>query len=106
VDTDRVPRELRTRLKKAHGARGLLEQLEKEVREFILGAGVRGQAEEEDDAESEYEDSVNAEEDSEEDEIVFVSKRARGIVGEVKKEETREKVLFQGVEGDKSASFG
>lgn len=90
TDEDRIPRELRVRLKKARGALGLLERLEREVREFLLGGR------EEDEEEDDCEDSVHADEDSEEEEIVFVSKRAR----------MREKVLFQGVEGDKSASFG
>jgi hypothetical protein len=85
---------LRSRLKKTRGARGLLERLEREVREFIIGVT------EEDGEVVQYEESVHDEEDSDEEEIVFVSKRER------RAQEAREKVLFQGEEGDKSASFG
>jgi hypothetical protein len=85
---------LRSRLKKTRGARGLLESLEREVREFIIGAT------DEDGEVVQYEESVHDEEDSDEEEIVFVSKRER------RAQEAREKVLFQGEEGDKSASFG
>jgi riboflavin synthase len=68
--------------------------LEREVREFIIGAT------DEDGEVVQYEESVHDEEDSDEEEIVFVSKRER------RAQEAREKVLFQGEEGDKSASFG
>lgn len=103
---DHVPKELKNRMKKAHGARGLLEELEREVRAYIIENEER---EEESEAESEDTTSyygegeevvVQADSDSEE-EIVFVSKRERGGAGG-----GRGKVLIRSAEEDERGSFG
>jgi len=95
---ERVPKELKNRLKKSHGALALLEALEREVREFLLAPS-------EEDGMVGYESSIAAEsEDSEEDEIVFVSRRERGEGVVVRGEET--KVLFQSKVEEDGASFG
>ncbi|KAF8531788.1 hypothetical protein BDD12DRAFT_650817, partial [Trichophaea hybrida] len=94
IPAERVPKELKNRLKRSHGALALLEALEREVREFLLA--------EDGEVVGEYESSVAAEsEDSGEDEIVFVSRRERR---EGRVEET--KVLFQSRVEEDGASFG
>ncbi|TGZ82618.1 hypothetical protein EX30DRAFT_370676 [Ascodesmis nigricans] len=83
-----VPRRLKDRVKKAHGAVGLVEALEREVRRFVFGEEDEdgdhgehelnyGQAETEDGVLVMQED-VSVDDDSSDEEIVFVSKRERG----------------------------
>lgn len=71
----KVPKELKTRLKKAHGAMEVLEELERRVREFVL------------------DERIADESDSEEEEIVFIG---RG---------KREAVMVASEEGDQAGGF-
>lgn len=97
----RVPRELREKLKRARGARGLLQDLEEEVRMFVRKweeKGRKGECEEV---------------DSEDEEIVFVgrnghvddvpSPQSRGVAEE---DVEREKLVFDSLVEDHGASFG
>ncbi|KAL7269027.1 hypothetical protein RUND412_008324 [Rhizina undulata] len=104
---DKVPRELKYRLKKSHGAIGLLKSLEEEVRDFLL---VKTEAEDQDDgvlvyAESDDEGMKMDETDSEE-EIVFISRRKKDEKKRKREAMEREKVLFESLLEDQSASFG
>ncbi|KAG0635887.1 hypothetical protein HOY80DRAFT_926530 [Tuber brumale] len=90
---ERMPRELKVRMKKARGAIGLLKSLEEEVRKFVL----REQGEEKAGEEGEKDDPVDDESD---EEIVFISKRAKQL------QLKSEKVLFESPVSDPGASFG
>ncbi|KAI5854157.1 hypothetical protein BZA05DRAFT_393380 [Tricharina praecox] len=106
VEAAAVPREIRRRLKKAPCARVLLESLEREVIEFLRA----------EDAAVEEEEGfvlVNEDEDSEEDEIVFVGRGRRGVQhaapgADAQREKVKvvEKVLLASAEEDRGAGFG
>lgn len=97
----RIPAELRQKLKKAKGAKGLLQDLEEEVRSFLreweeqkgkLGRGAQ-----------------DCEVDSEDEEIVFMGRN--GTMSDeqrrrVEKELDREKLVFDSLADDQGASFG
>jgi hypothetical protein len=96
----KVPRELREKLKRSRGAKGLLQDLEEEVRKFV-------EKWEEKEAKMEQEGLVDP--DSEDDEIVFVGRngqmndmRSPRSSGEIE----REKLLFHSPVDDHGASFG
>jgi hypothetical protein len=98
--TGKVPRELREKLKRSRGAKGLLQDLEEEVRRFVE----KWEAKE---AKMEQEGLVDP--DSEDDEIVFVGRngqmndmRSPRSSGEIE----REKLLFHSPVDDHGASFG
>lgn len=97
----RVPVELRQKLKKSKGAKTLLQELEEEVRRFV----------------KEWESkqmklAQNGEEvelDSEDEEIVFVGRN--GTMSDeqrqtVEEELEREKLIFDSLADDQSATFG
>ncbi|KAF2019283.1 hypothetical protein BU24DRAFT_115922 [Aaosphaeria arxii CBS 175.79] len=90
-----VPRELRERLKKARGAKGLLRDLEGEVRAFVEVWEERGRAAER--------DGLPVDPDSSDDEIVFV-----GRGGKMREDEevSREMKLFETPVSDQTGTFG
>ena len=97
-----VPKEVRARLKRARAAKGLLQDLEEEVRLFLHKWSEKGERRRDDELHNV---------DSEEEEIVFVGRN--GIVHDSpgQKEEYQpdvgqEKMLFEGMADDKRASFG
>lgn len=96
-----VPKEVRSKLKHARAAKGLLQDLEEEVRIFV-------QRWNEEEAKSREEGLHDV--DSEEEEIVFVGRN-----GQMHDSPTREKILedlqrdkliFDGLADDRGASFG
>jgi hypothetical protein len=97
-----VPKEVRARLKRARAAKGLLQDLEEQVRMFLQkwgGKEVRCR-----------EDGLH-DVDSEEEEIVFVGRNgvmhdSPGRKEKYHQEVGREKMLFEGMADDKGASFG
>jgi len=90
-----VPKELREKLKRSRGAKGLLMDLEGEVRKFVAEW-------EEKEREAEA-DGLPADPDSEDDEIVFVGRN-----GQMKERERvrRELMLFETPEDDNGGTFG
>jgi hypothetical protein len=92
-----VPKELREKLKRSRGAKGLLMDLESEVRKFVADW-------EEKEREAEAE-GIPADPDSEDDEIVFVGRN-----GQTKDREServkRELMLFETPEDDNGGTFG
>lgn len=97
-----IPREVRARLKRARAAKGLLQDLEEEVRLFLQKWGEKEA--------SRREDGLH-DVDSEEEEIVFVGRG--GVMhdspGRKEKEYNnveRQKMLFEGMADDKGAGFG
>jgi hypothetical protein len=90
-----VPKELREKLKRSRGAKGLLMDLEGEVRKFVAEW-------EEKEREAEAE-GIPADPDSEDDEIVFVGRN-----GQMKERERakRELMLFETPEDDNGGTFG
>ncbi len=93
----RVPRELRDKLKRARGARGLLQDLEEEVRMFVR----------------KWEERGREEIDSEDEEIVFVGRNGHlddvpspRSKGSVEEDVEREKLVFDSLVDDHGASFG
>ncbi|KAF2746359.1 hypothetical protein M011DRAFT_495153 [Sporormia fimetaria CBS 119925] len=93
VDAGVVPKELRDKMKKARGAKGLLYDLEVEVREFVRRVDEQcvGAWDEEDTAGEEEED----------EEIVFVGRDGRMRDMDVEKE----MMVFETEEGDQSGRF-
>jgi hypothetical protein len=100
----RVPKALRQKLKKSRGAKGLLQDLEEEVRKFVQSWEERKRAHDI----SPEEDIIDIDMDSSDDEVVFVgrdgSMRDRILESEILLQ--REKLLFYSLEDDQSASFG
>jgi hypothetical protein len=97
----RVPQELRQKLKKAKGARTLLQDLEEEIREFLMEWEMK--------KESLGRSAEELELDSEDEEIVFVGKN--GTMSDeqrkaVEKELEKEKLIFDSLADDHGASFG
>lgn len=103
---DKVARDLRAKLKRAQGAKGLLQDLEKEVRGFV-------QAWEAKQKQLQSEGLIE-ETDSEDDEIVFVGRNGamsderKLQQAQQKEEETlkKDKLVFQSLVDDHGASFG
>jgi len=97
----RVPKALRAKLKKSRGAKGLLQDLEHEVRKFV---------ETWEEKERERAKDETPEGDSEDDEIVFVPTNAmlhsRDNSFDFLDDLDREKLVFDGPDEDRSASFG
>ena len=111
----RVAKELREKLKRAKAAKGLLQDLEEEVRKFVAGWERKQQRL----AEEGLHDA-----DSDEEEIVFVGRngqmhdmppsptaKRRGAWAEVEEEEDdddvkREKLVFDSLADEHGASFG
>lgn len=100
---DKVARDLRAKLKRAQGAKGLLQDLEKEVRGFVSAWEAKQRQ-----LQSE---GLIEETDSEDEEIVFVGRN--GAMSDEKKrlakeEDTlkKDKLVFQSLVDDHGASFG
>lgn len=120
---DKVSRELRQKIKRAKGAKGLLQDLEEQVRQFV-----KGWEEKEKEAERRRRKNINDEEeeqkeemDSEDEEIVFVGRN--GAMKDVPESPTtptmsededednfdqfeRDKLVFDSLVDDHGASFG
>jgi len=96
-----VKRELRTKLKKARGAKGLLEHLEREVRGFV---------EQWEEKQRQLEEEGLIDPDSEDDEIVFVGRNGAMSDSRGRESEedtlTKDKLIFQSLIDDHGASFG
>lgn len=99
----KVPRELREKLKRARGARGLLQDLEEEVRKFV-----KKWEEQQKKLGTEKEEV-----DSEDEEIVFVGRN--GLMDDIPsprsmknldEELERDKLVFDSLVDDHGASFG
>lgn len=96
-----VPKEVRSRLKHARAAKGLLQDLEEEVRMFL-------QKWNEKEAKS-REDGLQ-DVDSEEEEIVFIGRNGQMHDSPARKaalkDLQRDKLVFDGLADDRGASFG
>ena len=96
-----VPKEVRSRLKHARAAKGLLQDLEEEVRIFIQRWNEK--------EEKSREDGLH-DVDSEEEEIVFVGRNGQmpdTPAGEkILNGLQRDKLVFDGLENDRGAGFG
>ena len=96
----RVPKALKAKLKKSRGARGLLQDLEEEIRKFV---------ESWEEKERKRVEQETVEVDSEDDEIVFVPKHSMHS-RDTSMDSTLilepEKLVFEGPQEDQSASFG
>ncbi|RDW69449.1 hypothetical protein BP6252_08469 [Coleophoma cylindrospora] len=95
----RVPQDLRQKMKKAKGAKTLLQELEEEVRNFVRDW----------DRKSKMLDDEDAALDSEDEEIVFIGRN--GTMSDeqrktVEEELEREKLVFDSLADDHGASFG
>jgi hypothetical protein len=94
----KVTQDLRSKLKRAKGAKGLLQDLEEEVRMFVR------QWEEK---ERQLEGEGLIEPDSEDEEIVFVGRNgAMSNERRKEKELAKDKLIFQGLLDDHGAAFG
>ncbi|GAB7351240.1 hypothetical protein MBLNU459_g1667t1 [Dothideomycetes sp. NU459] len=97
----RIPAELRAKLKKSRGAKGLLQDLEEEVRGFV-------EAWEAKEREMEKEGLIDG--DSEDEEIVFVGRN--GAMSDERRREReqeelrRDKMVYQSLVDDHGAAFG
>jgi hypothetical protein len=97
-----VPKEVRAKLKRARAAKGLLQDLEEEVRLFLQKWGEKEGRR--------HQDGLH-DVDSEEEEIVFVGRNGGMHESPGRKEKYRddlgrEKMLFEGMADDKGARFG
>ncbi|KAF2199210.1 hypothetical protein GQ43DRAFT_442692 [Delitschia confertaspora ATCC 74209] len=97
-----VSKELREKLKRARGAKGLLMDLEEEVRKFVQRCAEQEHAAEMEDIPSDV--------DSSDEEIVFVGRNGQmsDMRGRSKSRRhlEREMMIFDSLEGDQGASFG
>jgi hypothetical protein len=96
----KVPKELREKLKRSRAAKGLLQNLEEEVRKFVKSW---------DEKHKQMEEDGIIEPDSEEDEVVFVGRNGEmhDMPSPRESEELeREKLVFDSPEDDHGASFG
>ncbi|KAF2125001.1 hypothetical protein P153DRAFT_301088 [Dothidotthia symphoricarpi CBS 119687] len=96
-----VPKELREKLKRSRGAKGLLMDLEGEVRKFV--------ADWEEKERKAEQDGLPADPDSEDDEIVFVGRNGQMNDFQANSEAERVKrelMLFETPEEDVGGSFG
>ncbi|CUS10347.1 unnamed protein product [Tuber aestivum] len=91
--TERMPKELKVRMKKARGAIGLLKSLEEDVRKLVLG-------EQDEEKAREGREKDDAVDEVSDEEIVFISKRAKHL------QLKTEKILFESPASDPGASFG
>lgn len=104
AEVRKVAQELRARMKKARGARGLLQDLETEVRGFV-------EKWEEKERQLEQEGLIEPDSEDDEDEIVFVGRNG-AMSDEKRKEERRtetlrkDKLVFQSLVDDHGAAFG
>ncbi|KAF2113491.1 R3H-associated N-terminal domain-containing protein [Lophiotrema nucula] len=101
TDPGIVPKELRDKLKRSRGAKGLLMDLEEEVRKFV-------EKWEEKEKQAEQE-GLPLDEDSSDDEIVFVGRN--GQMNDLRSPRTseeiqREMMLFETPEDDRGGNFG
>jgi len=100
---NRVAKELRAKLKKSRGAKGLLQDLEEEVRSFIAQWEAKQQ-------QLEREGLIDG--DSEDEEIVFVGRNGNMRDSEERRREKEEeglakdKLIFQSLVDDHGAAFG
>lgn len=107
-----MPKDLKARLKRSHGAIGLLQALEEDVRKFVLGTQEREKAEQMKAGESLVHVNIEDVEDESDEEIVFVSKKMRYQIQRQEsvksfiEELATEKILFESLLSDPSASFG
>ena len=98
----KIPRELREKLKKAKAAKGLLKDLEEQVRLFVK------------DWEDQRKDISEYELDSEDEEIVFVGRNGQmndvpsspKIGLEESDAEKDQRLVFESLANDQGASFG
>lgn len=105
-----VPKEVRIKLKRARAAKGLLQQLEEDVRAFVM----RWNAKELRLREEGLEDALVSDSEMEDDEIVFVGRNGamHDSPGRKQQEEDeggsieKDKLVFEGLLDDKGASFG
>lgn len=95
-----VPKELREKLKRSRGAKGLLMDLESEVRRFVRSW--------EDSAHAALAAGLPADPDSEDEEIVFVGRngQTRDDHDAASAQLKRELMLFETPEGDHGGAFG
>jgi predicted restriction endonuclease len=97
----KVPKELRSKLKHARGAKGLLQDLEEQVREFVRSW---------DETQKQLEEDGLADADtSEDEEIVFVGRN--GQTKESRSESLsskaqKERMVFDSLVADQGAAFG
>lgn len=97
----RVPRELKAKLKKSRGAKGMLQDLEEEVRRFVESWEAKQR-------EMEKEGLIDG--DSEDEEIVFVGRN--GAMSDERKKEKeeadlrRDKLIYESLVDDHGAAFG
>ena len=103
-----IPKELREKLKRAKAAKGLLQDLEEEVRKFVAGWEKK---------QKRLVDEGLHDADSDEEEIVFVGRNgqmhdmppsptAKRHAAEVEEDIKREKLVFDSLADDHGASFG
>jgi hypothetical protein len=97
-----VPRDLKEKLKRAKGAKGLLQDLENEVRNFVASWEAREHGEKSGDVSNP---------DSEDEEIVFVGRQGQMHDRPSSSRSSNEflepeKLIFDALEGDQGASFG
>ncbi|GAB7363004.1 hypothetical protein MBLNU230_g3298t1 [Neophaeotheca triangularis] len=99
AEAAKVARELRTKLKRARGARGLLQDLETEVRGYV---------EQWEDKERQLEREGLLEADSEDEEIVFVGRNGAMSDEKRKQDEAlrKDKLVFESLLDHHGASFG
>ncbi|WPG99554.1 Hypothetical protein R9X50_00237100 [Acrodontium crateriforme] len=98
ADAKKVTQELRAKLKKSRGAKGLLQDLEQEVRGFV-------EAWEQKERQLEIEGLIDP--DSEDEEIVFVGRS--GIMSDENSKQkhlAKDKLVFESLNDDHGASFG
>jgi hypothetical protein len=97
----KVPKELREKLKRSRAAKGLLQNLEEEIRKFV---------ESWDNKHKQMEEDGIIEPDSEEDEVVFVGRNGQmsdmPSPRESEEQLEREILVFDSPEEDQGASFG
>jgi hypothetical protein len=103
-----VPKELREKMKKSKGAKGLLRELEKEIRGFVESWEEK---EREKEREREREGLPRSEDlDSDDDEVIFVGRNGlcsdEKISPRTSQELGREKLLLDAPVEDRAASFG
>lgn len=105
-----IKKELRSKLKKSRASKGLLQDLEEQVRQFVQ----KWQDEQKGllALEQEKEDDVDLLESSDEDEVVFVGRNGQTQDMKLPRKSSaasraeREKLVFDSLEDDAGASFG